>query len=807
MATPFQVAGADKTRPTRYAPIFTNEFFTGLWTQRNPLRDAATPYLYQKFYSASRYDSLIGGLNVELSNRLTLRRRPGHSVYNSQTFPAIQRFYEFRKFTTTTETIQMIGDGADGNIYDCTGPSTKTVLFTKTSSFGNQTYFQQVGNALYFGDGRDQIKYYDKNGVFGTDLWQPSSAAANATGPNVAGAGVNGSGGTTWTNPNNVTSASSYATVNLASFTSSANLLCTGFGFGIPATAKVTGISVQLDYIAPLANGSNVTILFRLLKAGSAAGYYRNFNPPNGSAGTGAVGGANDLWSNALTPNDVNNANFGVMFSVSVAPGQTISVRNVKITVFGNLGPIVNPTGTGSFAATKGYVYAQCYSNVIDDACSSQSTPSLSTGAFSGKLGVQVGLSASPDPQVTGIRLFRTADGGSTLLELPTSPYPNTTGNITDSNPDASLGLVQAPGIAQADPPPAGFLPMAYYLQRIWGAVGNTLYRTQGPDLGSPAIAGNPNTAFNLALNFVLPSRIVQLVPTALGLIIFTTSGLHIVLGNTTAGFYVVPFLNGKVAGLTGPNALDVSGTLIWMMSSDGKVQMFDPSSGVSEVGFPIGDQLVAPYAPATSYIAAHNGGSTDTGLFITDAAAHWYRLNPTPAPETGMTWSPQATIAGGFSAVQSVETSPGIHQLLLGPPASTGPILFRDMASSQDNGASYAANAIVGSIVLAHPGQVALLDFITTDCTAAGSHPTVSVLLDEIAAGGGAAFEILLNAVPDPTYLPASVSLYNDRWYLSTTQQPALCRHLQIQFAWPAENAANELLTYTMYGTVVDEL
>src|SRR5947209_15986052 len=106
MANPLEQAGAVRD-PSKYAPIHTNRFFTGLWTHRSPLRDAATPFLYEKFYSGSRYDSLIGGLNCELSSRLTLRRRPGHSVYNSQTFPAIKRFYEFRQFSALTETIRV----------------------------------------------------------------------------------------------------------------------------------------------------------------------------------------------------------------------------------------------------------------------------------------------------------------------------------------------------------------------------------------------------------------------------------------------------------------------------------------------------------------------------------------------------------------------------------------------------------------------------------------------------------------------------------------------------------------------------
>ena len=61
---------------------------------------------------------------------------------------------------------------------------------------------------------------------------------------------------------------------------------------------------------------------------------------------------------------------------------------------------------------------------------------------------------------------------------------------------------------------------------------------------------------------------------------------------------------------------------------------------------------------------------------------------------------------------VQSVETSPGIHQLLVG---GTGPaeiILARDLSVFTDNGVSYDAYFVMGSINLVHPGELALLKF-----------------------------------------------------------------------------------------------
>lgn len=107
--SPLESAGA-AVQPIAAAPLHVNEFFTGMWTNGSPLGPGPVPYLYQRFYSASRYDRLIDGSDVEVSPRLTLIRRPGHTVYNPGPFPPIDRFYEFRGFSQTDEIIHLLAD-------------------------------------------------------------------------------------------------------------------------------------------------------------------------------------------------------------------------------------------------------------------------------------------------------------------------------------------------------------------------------------------------------------------------------------------------------------------------------------------------------------------------------------------------------------------------------------------------------------------------------------------------------------------------------------------------------------------------
>jgi len=121
----------------------------------------------------------------------------------------------------------------------------------------------------------------------------------------------------------------------------------------------------------------------------------------------------------------------------------------------------------------------------------------------------------------------------------------------------------------------------------------------------------------------------------------------------------------------------------------------------------------------------------------------------------------------------------------------------MRDLSVNSDNGTSYTASATIGSLVMAQPGQLAELAFITSDSKAVGTKPTLSVLLDETSG----VFTSMGRSVADPPFLSPSVSIYGERFYFSQTQEPAICRHLQLKISWPAEDQPNEMYSFTFYG------
>jgi hypothetical protein len=462
------------------------------------------------------------------------------------------------------------------------------------------------------------------------------------------------------------------------------------------------------------------------------------------------------------------------------------------------------PYGSGN---TGAWIYAYSFENSVTGTISTASPESAPIIVKAGNWAVIQGA-GSTDPQVDNIVIWRTVQGGSQLFYLDTIPNPGTSTNAgswiyTDTTPDTSLNeFIEAPIDGVNNPPPTGLVALAYHLERIWGAVNNLVYFSTGPDV----TAGNGNESWSASNVFAFPDTVIRLFPTSSGLFVFTTADIFIIQGlaTTASPLFSTPLV--YAFGLASYDAFSVNGTIVYAYTSDNQVVSLDPNAGITEIGFPIGDQFgpnngTGTFLPANTQVTWHSAQSQDKGLYVSDFTGTWWRLCPTPSPETGWTWSPKAQIVGGFSAVQSIETTPGIRNLLMGP-QTYGPILTRNYNVYSDNGSAYPSYAVLGSLVLAQPGQLAHVPFITTDSVAIGTAPTLAVQIDEIAPLSAGYFETLSAYVPDPTQLTAPLSVYAQRFYLSQTQKPAVCRHMQIQINWGStDTVRNELLSLTVFG------
>ena len=78
-----QKSGAQASSQQRYGVLWHNNFYLGVVTQRNPLH-SFLQHIEEEFYGSQ--PCLIDGLNTEISTKLTIIRRPGHTVYNPALF-------------------------------------------------------------------------------------------------------------------------------------------------------------------------------------------------------------------------------------------------------------------------------------------------------------------------------------------------------------------------------------------------------------------------------------------------------------------------------------------------------------------------------------------------------------------------------------------------------------------------------------------------------------------------------------------------------------------------------------------------
>jgi len=833
MANAIQQAGG-ASEPTSFAPLHTNRMFTGLWTNRSPLTDASVSTNMEK-YGLGLQDSIIAGLNTELSSQLTLKRRRGTSVYNTQTFPPINRFYPFNTFTLTDEVIRVMADTA-ATVYDATGPSTHNAIWTKSAGAG-PTFFLGLGNTLYFTNGVDNKQWnYTNNAVWNWGIAAPTTAplATQAPRPNpppsrqpdtayethnpyrngmilfdtngnsqvFAGTGVTGAAQPTWN-----------ATTGGTTTDGTVTWVNNGNASWLSNHAYAAGSIVIAESLP-----SDVFSTFVVMTAGTSGA-----TRPNWITGVGLqVSDGGVTWIN-IGP---------MMIWASIGPGITITSVTQILDSNGNLqnvqqsgvtaasGTVTWGTELGSFttdgsmiwvnagpwavASTAITQWGYAYRNSITGDISNMSPASTPLTVL---LGNQVTIqgAGSNDPQVDQIYIYRYAQGGSTFIYDSVIPNPGAgqTWTYVDNTPDSDLNPeIQAQVNGQGTPLPAGATCMAYHLQRFFVAVGNVTHVSSGPDAIASTSSGN--AGFNTT--FTSQSKIIRYWVSPLGLVIMTVRDSYIILGTGTDAdpLYQTTFIDG--IPLLHYDAFTTHLTTPYMLTGTNMLIAMDPSAGITEVGFPIADKLEEEFNSATAYVTYHSQSSKENALYVDDGVGSWYRMSATTAPETGLNWSPKATLVAPSSAVQSVEILPGTNRLLIGPGAAGGPIRMRDLTVNTDVGIPYICHATFGSIVLAHPGELAALAFITLEARKLGSRAALSVLLGEIFATPTAPFEPLGRTRQDPTNLPPSETLYSDRYHYMQSQNPAWCRHFQMDIAWPAEDAANELLTYTIFGQTWQE-
>lgn len=372
----------------------------------------------------------------------------------------------------------------------------------------------------------------------------------------------------------------------------------------------------------------------------------------------------------------------------------------------------------------------------------------------------------------------------------------------------------------------SGAIGFTYHQGRLWAFIGSNVFASGGPD----TVVGNGFTAWPPINVFPFQSNVTRILSTTSGLLVYTTTGLHIIAGGPAITTYYSQLLVDGL-GLLSWNALALMAGIPYIFASDRQLIGIEPGTGIIRSGHPIGDKL-AMYNPSLVYLTYHSYGDLDHALFISNGSTEWYRCDTNLAPDSqsvGPVWSPKATISGGFKAIASIETSAGNKQLLIGPNGA-GSILVRDSTfnifsdggavSTGTGGSAFSSFFTMGNIVLATAGQMAEMGFICADFIKIGSLPTVSWLADEISATNGATFEVISNdftSDPPKLYGPTATpaTLWSNRYKFSQTTPgnpgntpgPAWCKHFQLKIDFGSTDVVqNEMSAFAVWGALWTE-
>ena len=776
------------------APIFIQRFYSGWITLRNQL---ATPVRVMGRRVVELYDALLAGNDWEVTPKLSLKRRAGHTEYVTITYPAMF-LYSWK--SNTQGTIPII-DTTDDVEY-ISSDVVATQISTKTTGAGlnTQSSIMGIGNYLYVGNPQVNFKWDGPSGSQGKTNWGISaSGVANSFGPDTAGAGDNiDNGATAWTDPSNVTSAVNYATAVLGAFRYSQYLAATTFSFSIPATEVITGVLVTYD---AMTTASLLTMYVQLTMNGSVIGAAPSF-PPSTSSTTYNVGG--DLWGlSSLTPSQINGSTFGVTFKAQCTPtsGATVSIRNVKITILGTGGPTATPTGSGSFTAVNGYSYVLAYANTASGEISNATQISANTGAFASKSYVGVTAPPSSDTQVNQIKVYRTTDsgGGALFFEISNSPFPNVGYTLT-SVANASGGSTVYTGTV------TGSYASAVGQNFIVAGFTNSANNGTFPCTASTSTTITLTNASGVAETHAGTCYLLAEDTTA-DTLLSITSQAEINLGNTPppAGLTNLEWFAGRMWGSvnnllyasTGPQTISGTApnsnwnpTFQWLIPQPiirnvrgpNGMCVFTVDDCYIVRGTDIGNYTVNEFVKNFG-VRTYNAIDTDgTNMYVFTSDRQFIMLSPTGADDIGLAIADQLqnvdptsvyvsvnrygldsivrildTVNNVFydynlnqqcwhlpgilqmpscTAMGSIETSPGVWRLLLSTDNGTVTLAYRDITTFTDLGTCYAPVAVFGSLQVADPGTLAkfgALGGIRLHYTTAGNIPELSVLPNDI--------------------------------------------------------------------------
>lgn len=442
--------------------------------------------------------------NVLPITKGTLDRRWGYSLYSTPlNLTSTSRMYEYQSDSTGNRRLLVCGtNGANPTIQALTQTGANLTEVYTSSTTTNIPRLAVSRDTAYITTGvaSGQVKWSDTSTADATTKWGIVSPGATTTATTFCGTGASGTTGGTvaWTNPGNITASDLVYATAIINNSTTRFLQATNFGFSIPSTATILGITVFIKGKKSSSAGA-VELAIRLMKAGVTIAASEKTGAGNEGTRLSTVdhtisyGSGTDLWSSVLTPADINTSTFGVAFEAinSAAAAVTISVDAISVAISYSGGIAIGAPVGGSVTLTIGRKYCHAFRNSLTGHISDISPLSNSTGAQTAKNIPLSGINASTDTQVDRKIVLATSDGGdpSTLYLL--SDIDNTVTTLTDDVPETDL-LLRAiylqtdaegneHGITDNTPPPIITLPTKHR-GRLYGINGQNVYFSKSLD-------------------------------------------------------------------------------------------------------------------------------------------------------------------------------------------------------------------------------------------------------------------------------------------------------------------------------------
>lgn len=694
-----------------------------------------------------------------------LRKRPGFSTQALRSgvpLGTVRRMKTWERWDGTFYLIMSSSDGTNSYVYKVKWGIDLDPQLIHTSA-GNAQPFDFVisRNLLFFGNGVEMLKYdgttVTKWGVNAPTVI-PALSFTGATGATATAHLSTGVAGFTVTNAG-------------SGYTSAPSVTITGGGgTGAAATASLSGGTVVLT---PTAAGSGYT----------SAPTVTIGAPPGGGTQATAVAnlqlfgvtsvtvGAGGTGYNPADPPQVTFTGGGGAGAEATAVITGTSVSSITVTSPGigyTSAPTVQIT-SGGIDAYTGYFYGYTYTTVYGHE-SNMSGLSFSTGLFTDKI-VTASYVASTDPQVNGINIYRTTDGGSQAPDVMqlvnvSGPLANATATFDDAILDIDLGTQTAPALLR-NSPPTPCMGFVYWNNRIWGFSFGTTYFSGAEEIAN----GVAEEAWPAGLdgNFDnWPERVQGLGATPDQLGIGLSSQFWQKTGDTLDTFRNGLLLDQR--GVKGITAIQSLGTdVVWQ---DRSRQLWTGQNG--EVGHAIRPDL-ATVDPTQSFVGMH-----------TQNDYHWlYCLDPANAKlylydmDLGIWNTPW--IVPNICAITSGEVTAG--NVLLIAAFTDGTICWLDETNVgyTDHGVQY-GEAIVTNLVPCGTGgdstdrnrqEVGTPKQLEFE-TGPRMLESVALLLDEDPTYASANWRDQLSGSTDPTYQVPGQSLIKKVYRASYAMQSA---------------------------------